>query len=328
MNTGGHTCAAGLIAVVTLGCGDVVIAYSATDTEASLGSDSSAGLTESSSGGAEPLLPDYVGAGFEQSVVVSFDDGQTWAEVPEPPFLGGELAREGLVRGGDRIVMVGAQSTYVTTDGMLWDTFTDTLGYGSAVAYGQGMFVSVGRGRRARSEDALGWIDTRGGTDDFDLQAIAYGNGRFVAVGDGLMVTSDNGVDWQETELSGPKLTAVAFSNGRFVAVGHEGWLIATIDGVTVEHEQFGAGEYDAIVSCDGRFTTVSQGVVRTSVDGTEWTEFSIPAAHGLACGGESFVALTPDGILQGTELRAVEPVFDTPTPLHLLEYTGPAPSQ
>ncbi len=67
------------------------------------------------------------------------------------------------------------------------------------------------------------------------LQGVAYGNGLFVAVGKGKILTSSDGVMWTEKTsgiISEISFTGVAYGNGTFVAVGDNGSIFTSSDGV------------------------------------------------------------------------------------------------
>lgn len=306
--------ALGLVA----GCGDEVVGYLIAGTG---GTTDSEGSDESGTVG--DVLPDWVAIGFTETIAVSFDDGRSWTVVPDP-VVEGESSRENLVRGSDRVVIVGGSNTLVSTDGMGWDVYGDGLGYARGVAWGNGTFVSVGLDRRARSDDAVGWVDTRGGETGFDFSSVAFGNGRFVAIGWDILGTSMDGDAWAMTELAGPKLHSIAFGSGRFVAVGEEGRVLVTTDGVNIESDTMLGPNFDGICFFQGEFVAHSGTMVRTSADALEWREFAIEPAHSLACGPSSLVGVYEDRLNRGDALLAMEPVQSVGALLHTARHTGP----
>ena len=314
---------AATVAVLGLvaGCGDEVIGYAVSDTESTADSETSEGSDDS--GGVDDALPDWVAVGFMDTIAVSFDDGRSWSVVPDPE-IEGETTREGMIRGPDRIVIVGGMHTLVSTDGMTWDVYGDALGYARDVAWGNDTFVSVGLDRLARSDDAVGWVDARNGAFDFDLSSVAYGNGRFVAVGWDSLGTSVDGVTWELTELTGPKVYSIAFGNGRFVGVGEEGRVIVTTDGVTLDSDTTQGPYFDGICFFQGEFVALSGWTVRTSEDAVEWREFAIEPAHSLGCGPASIVGVQEDWLNRGDDLLSMEPVQSLGVPMHTAQYTGP----
>lgn len=310
-----------LALVLAAGCGDEVIGYAVSDTESTADSEGSDG--SDGSGGVADALPDWVAVGFMATIAVSFDDGLSWTVVPDP-VVDGEHTREGLTRGPDRIVVVGGGTTLVSTDGLSWDVYGDALGYARSVAYGNGTFVSVGLGRRARSTDAVGWVDTRNGDSDFDFNAITFGDGRFVAIGWDIMGTSVDGQTWEMTELTGPKLYSIAYGNGRFVAVGEEGRVLVTTDGVNIDADSMQGTYFDGICFFEGEFVAHSGFTVRTSADAGEWREFTVEPAHSLGCGPSTVVGVQEDRLNRGDNLLSMENVQSLGVPLHTAQYTGP----
>lgn len=300
------------------GCSDEVVGYLVSDSESSDGTESG--------GAASDELPDFVAIGYEQTIVASFDDGRTWTAAEEPTKASPDIVREGLAHGPARVVIVGGPETLVSPDGLTWTRFGDELGYARAAAWGAGTFVSVGLGRRARSVDGEGWVDTRDGDFDFDFQAVAYGDGRFVAVGSDVLGTSTDGDAWEVTPIAGSKLHAVAFGNGRFIAVSEEGRIAITFDGTTFASDEMTSGFYDGIVFCQGEFAALSGSTVRLSPDGEEWRELAIEPAWSVACGVGTVVSLHEDRLRRGPDLMEQDPVHTAPTPLHRVAFTGETP--
>lgn len=316
------------------GCADEIVGYQSLDSGSTLASGSSGSLGSSDSGDASDvsdasgsgdadLLPDYVAMGFLETIAVSFDDGRNWQEVLEPSSPV-EVTHEGLTRGADRIVIVGGFSTLVSTDGITWESYGDNLGYAHDVAYGAGTFVSVGQGRRARSDDAIGWIDERPDDTDFNFQAITFGGGRFVAVGQDLIATSVDGIDWQTTPLAGSKLHAIAFGNDRFVAVSEEGRVVVTTDGQTILSDVTDGPAYGSICFFEGEFVALAQQVVRTSELGQEWREFSVPHSDNMGCGPVSVVAVASEQVRRGDDPLSLADATTLGAPVDTVRYTGP----
>lgn len=112
-----------------------------------------------------------------------------------------------------------------STDGINWtvNEFDAGTGRQLSVAYGNGVFVSVGVGSYSmytNSYDASIW--TRHNMPSSTVwNGIAFGNGLFVATGTGIkMAWSTNGQNWTAaTVLSGNTWLSVAFGDNYFVAV-------------------------------------------------------------------------------------------------------------
>ena len=328
-----------LIGLGAGGCGDVVIAFDTeTDASASVSASTEASSTEVSSSevpssevsSSEPAtgtqestgpppaaLPDYVVTGVDQRIAVSFDDGRTWTEYD--PMVTEDVVFEAVAGGPERVIAIGGFDTAVSTDGLSWETFTDSLGYAKGVAYGDGMFVSVGGDRLARSADGEGWIDALDGAS-VELTGIVHGDGRFVAVGGDQIVSSTDGIAWTTTTLSQAGLGGVAYANGRFLAVGEQtvgpqeyaGRVVATPDGAEILLDEVTGPPLWAVCAFEGEFLAYSPGALLRSETGEEWVNFSAPTAWSLVCGPTSFLLLSDDVIYRGEAVNAVEAVHQT----------------
>ncbi len=328
-----------LVAIgVLAGCGDEVIGFaqqaaaSTTDVSAS-----SSGATETSSstdapdpstgsssstGSASQGPPDLIAYGFDEGMALSFDDGATWVEVEDPDTTND--AREGIAAGEDRIVLVGAQRSMMTFDGLSWteQTWGSSLGYARDVAYGSGGFASVGLGHVIWSWDGENWEDARGGATTFDLVAIAYGGGRFVATGVDIMATSENGQDWVFTDVPGEKLHTVAYGDGRFVAVGELGRVLETANGVDVLRDvPSGLGGLGHIRFCQDVFVVAAGSRLWQSADADAWSEV-ITNGDTLACTETTWVTLHQGTFYRGDTTASLMPVHVTERPLYELAYT------
>lgn len=268
-------------------------------------------------------LPDFVAYGFEDGISVSHDDGQTWTLVADPAEQG-ERRREDIVRGGDRILIVGGQNTLVTFDGLTWEAYADPLGYARGVAFGDGGFVSVGLDRLSWSDDGIGWVNALD-QENIDLQDVTYGDGRYVAVGIGTLGTSTNGQDWSLLDIGGEKLTSVAYGNGRFVAVGEEGRVLITEDGSTVLSDNMNNPWFEDVRFIDGEFVALAGNVVGTSDAGVTWKEFTIPDSWGLAGHAETIVTVRDNEIRRGSDLFSLSPLDPPGAALTNVAYTATA---
>ncbi|OHB99549.1 MAG: hypothetical protein A3G70_07200 [Planctomycetes bacterium RIFCSPLOWO2_12_FULL_39_13] len=91
-----------------------------------------------------------------------------------------------------------------------------------SVAYGNSIFVAVGKHETVlTSPNGKTWQTRSSGTTE-SLEGVIYSNSIFVAVGEsGTIITSSDGVTWM-TRTSGTNkaLNGVAYGNSTFVAVG------------------------------------------------------------------------------------------------------------
>lgn len=268
-------------------------------------------------------LPQYVAYGREAGLAASWDDGETWIDVPDPV---GMIEREDLARGEDRIVLVGAADTAVTLDGVNWEhADVDGLGYMRGVAYGSGGFASVGLGHLAWSWDGLEWEDASGGSTKFDFVDVANGDGRFVAVGVGQMATSENGQDWTVTTIGGAKLTSITFGDGRFVAVGEEGRIIETQDGVALLRDESSAyPNLGELHFCEDEFVVTESGEFLVSPDADGWGSSPTPNDGAFACAGTTYVLAKAEGVFRSVQLGALDLAHVPTVQLTRVHATGP----
>ena len=137
-----------------------------------------------------------------------------------------------------------------------------------AVAYGNGIFVALGRdGAMVSSHDGITWTAGSFGKSAVIL-TIIYANNMFVAVGDGVY-TSPDGITWKKRwSKRFARLTAVAFGNNTFVAVGSSS--LTSPDGIEWT-EGKGSGAY-SVAYGNGIFVGTGGYSIMTSPDGNTWT--------------------------------------------------------
>ena len=89
------------------------------------------------------------------------------------------------------------------------------------------------------------WVNRYHGLPPISLRSVAYGNGMFVSVGDaGVILTSQNGEDWtQQSSGSGVDLKALIFGGGRFVVVGAKGTILTSTDTVVWNSSNSGVSQ-------------------------------------------------------------------------------------
>ena len=266
--------------------------------------------------------PQYIAYGREGGLAASWDDGENWIDVADPE---GMVEREDLVRGEERIVLVGGADTAVTLDGVNWEhADVEGLGYIRGVAYGSGGFVTVGLDHLAWSSDGLQWEDASGGSTKFDFVDVAYGDGRFVAVGVGQMATSENGQNWTVTTIGGAKLTSITFGDGRFVAVGEEGRIIETQDGVTLLRDaSSGFPNLGELHFCEDEFVVTESGEFLVSPDADDWGSSPTPNDGAFACVGTTYVLAKAEGMFRSVQLGALDLVHEPAVQLTRVHATG-----
>jgi hypothetical protein len=176
--------------------------------------------------GPEPNAPN--------SHFLSSSNGVDWIDCGFHP-LGGPSA---VAYGNGVFAASSGTDWWVSTNGTGWSPVVTTVyeyaGPDNDIAFGNGMFVSVGVGMLV--DDGHGptyngphigvsatgnrWSYTLTGGNS--LQAVAFGSGSFVAVGyEGEILTTTNGHNFERrTPTTSSNLTGIAFGNDTFVAVG------------------------------------------------------------------------------------------------------------
>jgi hypothetical protein len=219
-----------------------------------------------------------------------------------------------------------------STDGITWTTATDNGHVVTAIAYGNGKFVSGGyNNKMSYSSDGITWTALNnvpfGVTAD--VRSIAYCNDKFIAGGTSgsKTVYSSDGITW--TAIPGVLGTtravdAIAYGNGRFVAGGGNN-IAYSSDGITWTNNTtsaLGLGSsfvINVIAYGDGKFIaggntyddkSNSIGKMAYSSDGVTWTAvtdstFGTSRIYAIVYGNGKFIAggyngkmaTSPDGV-------------------------------
>jgi hypothetical protein len=129
----------------------------------------------------------------------------------------------------------GAAPAAADQAGITWTTQTSAaLDARTSVAYGGGLFVSVGisvpgpGSRVMTSPDGITWT-IRASAANSDWKSVTYGAGLFVAVGNSggsgnRVMTSPDGITWtSRTSAADNEWLSVAYGGGLFVAVAYSG---------------------------------------------------------------------------------------------------------
>lgn len=175
----------------------------------------------------------------------------------------------------------------------------------TSVAYGGGVFVTVGfQGTILVSDDGLKWTNSPIGVAN-DLYSIAYGGSRFVAVGTtaqgaGVVLSTTNGLGWNQQWLAGSTgLNKVAYGAGTYVALGRsEVWTSADASKWTLSYSALNQS-LGAVSFGNGLFVAVGKGLVLTSSDGISWEEQSLGMSEtltGVEFGEGAFLAVGSQG--------------------------------
>jgi len=169
----------------------------------------------------------------------------------------------------------------------------------NAVAYGNGVYVTVGTGGHILySLDGITWVNTNSGTTS-NLTTITYGSGTFVAGGaNGTIIYSTDGKVWQKSgAVSYTTVNNIAFGNSLFVAVTLLGGIYTSSTGVTWTARTSGVTTpLNSVVFGSTKFVAVgSGGLILTSSDNTatSWSNQTVGNSDllGVNYQGSTFVA-------------------------------------
>lgn len=144
-------------------------------------------------------------------------------------YTGADTALKGIAFGNGIYVSVGSTVYMTSIDAITWSLNTPFFTPISAndVAFGNGVFVVVGNGGINSSTNGSSWTLRYYGITE-TLNRVAYGNGTFVAVGSGgRILTSSDGVSWRTRPCpTASNLTGVTYGNGTFVITGDGGTIL------------------------------------------------------------------------------------------------------
>ena len=209
-----------------------------------------------------------------------------------------------------------------TADQTVWTGRTASADYEwDSVAYGNGIFVSVGPGVGTpgvmTSPDGITWTSRAAAVANATWRSVTFGNGIFVAVGfkssvPNAVMTSSDGINWtarNSVASQSDAWTDVTFGNGIFVAVADDRTyrVMTSADGITwTGRTAVAANSWRSVTYGNGIFVAVSSdGVnrVMTSTDGITWTAGTAAAANSwqsVAYGEGLFVAVAYSGSSNG----------------------------
>lgn len=188
----------------------------------------------------------------------------------------------------------------------------------AAMAYGAGVFVSVGT--TAADGATSNAIYSRDGGKSWTLtllpasvvwRSVIYANGQFIAVGPAAVAVSADGITWTAKTAVPVTPKAIAYGAGLYIAAGTGSsaytspdlvtWTARTLPAAAAWGVLAYSGTTFLIVSLDGASSAA------TSPDGITWTSRTMPAVtwssvaygNGLfvaTCGGGG-IATSPDGV-------------------------------
>lgn len=187
-------------------------------------------------------------------------------------------------------------NAYSTDGGITWTAggALPTSGTWSAIAYGDGLWVSVRSGSTSSaysSNGGVSWLAGGALPASTTWTGVAYGGGIWVAVASGgtqAASSTDNGATWVSRTLpSSTNWSSVTWGNNRFVAVSSTSGTAAaySLDGITWVASTVPSAAYTSVGYGQGVFLAVSQSTqAASSEDGIVWTSRTTStAANGFS---------------------------------------------
>ena len=277
-----------------------------------------------------------------RKVVAQGDGPVNWVAVADSSF--GTSGILGVAWGNNTWVAVANEGKVAySSDGRTWTLVTWTAAmptpFGTqnnqmySVAFGNGIFIAIGRQGTASSPDGRTWtrITTSNGSN------LAFGGGRWVAVGGrGHTANStDNGSTWTNvsagdiygtsTAVGRSGIMAVVYGNNRWVIGGDGGRMATSSNGAAwtaVANSTFPSGNQNYAIGSiawgGNRFVATGNQGIAYSSDGTNWTKvadttFTSRSISGAAFGNNRWVAVGyPAKIAYSTDAASWTQVSNT----------------
>jgi hypothetical protein len=235
-----------------------------------------------------------------------------WTAVASSPFGTSDVID--VAYGNNTWVAVANEGKVAySSDGRTWTLVTWTTAmptpFGTsnnqmyAVAFGNGIFIAIGRQGMASSPDSRTW--TKIATSN--PSNLAFGGGRWVAVGGagGTAYSTDNGSTWTNvsagdvfgtsTAANRSGIFSVAYGNNRWVIGGDGGRMATSSNGTSwtaVANTTFPSGgqnyEINDIAYANNRWVAVGARGMAYSTDGANWTSVTTAVRAVVFQGGSS----------------------------------------
>lgn len=143
-----------------------------------------------------------------------------------------------------------------------------------SIAYGAGLYVTVGTGSIVRSSPDLVTWTARTNAPQSSAYSIVYGGGKFVYVTTDWAVYSSNGISWTNVAITGGALRGITYGNSLYVVVGGSGYIATSPDAITwTQRTVSGTPSFTGVCWTGSLFVAVgSSGAIHTSPDGITWT--------------------------------------------------------
>ncbi len=192
---------------------------------------------------------------------------------------------------GDQVNSTSAFLALTSSDGVNWTKRTSgswNNQFWRGVTYGNGLFVTVGKGNAAyptaeqvmTSPDGVTWT-SRAPANTNIWSSVAYGNGTFVAVAQdqgssaNQVMTSPDGITWTARSSPVAGWISVAYGNGLFVAVSAGTQIMTSPNGITwTSRTSATAASGYNVTYGNGKFVIVAAynaPAIIESTDGITW---------------------------------------------------------
>jgi hypothetical protein len=222
-------------------------------------------------------------------------------------------------KAGQWVYLGKAGIVYTSTDGIVWNKeanlqTTNLL----ALAAGDKLFMAVGNGGEVyTSPDGKIWTK-RNAPESYSLTTVKWINDRFVSNGSGSTNTimSVDGTSWSTQAWSSKQVDPLSIVSNGTISLGiSDDFLAWSEDGqtwTTMKTESYMNEGWKKLLWDGKRFISYTGSLMRTSLDGKQWTtinqRFSTPLSA-LASNGETLVA----GTIDGTFIYNKSPDFSGP---------------
>jgi hypothetical protein len=151
--------------------------------------------------------------GFDTAYAFISKDGINWTENKIGPGFTASI-----VWGNDRYVAIG-NSTFTSTDGILWSQDSVTIGVNnsSGIAYGDGMFAAIGVIDLYTSPDGINWKTS---LLEFVQTPVILWNGNRFIVASNEVLTSTDGINWSAQPTLPTSIDISTMAVGNNIIVG------------------------------------------------------------------------------------------------------------
>jgi hypothetical protein len=226
----------------------------------------------------------------DYGVILTSEDSQRWTLRSDGISSGISYSTGLSYTGGKLFALGGFGTSGISSDGISWETFGfpsygGSSAIASGVAFGAGLYVAVSDGHDS-SDFGLGRciaISTDGkvwaaATNAAPLGDVVFGAGRFVAIGvygsSGFVYRSSNGTNWTQSAIPGG--SQISFQSGLFIVPYGPGTNLLSSNGTAWASVQTGLPfSIGKVLFSHGIFLSRAGSILVTSVDGTNWVQYS-----------------------------------------------------